>query len=59
MIEGYRELIDRYRGVQRVDRGVKRIVFCTCRLPLGQYSVMMHMFGGSMQAPMKRVRCSF
>lgn len=31
----------------------------TCRLPRGQYSVMMQVFGGSMQAPMNRVRCSF
>lgn len=31
----------------------------TWRLPRGQYSVRMQMFGGSVQAPMKRVRCSF
>ena len=31
----------------------------TCRLPRGQYSVRMQMFGGSVQAPTKRVRCSF
>lgn len=28
----------------------------TCRLPRGQYSVTMQMLGGSMHAPMKRVR---
>lgn len=28
----------------------------TCKLPRGQYSVMMQMLGGSMHAPMKRVK---
>lgn len=32
---------------------------CTCRLPRGQYSVRMQVFGGSMHAPTNLVRCSF
>lgn len=31
----------------------------TCRLPRGQYSVRIQMFGGSVQAPTNLVRCSF
>ena len=31
----------------------------TCKLPLGQYCVKMHRFGGSTQAPMKTVKFSW
>lgn len=38
----------------KTPRKVKGIV--TCKLPRGQYSVMMQMLGASMQAPMNLVR---